>query len=708
MESRKKLFQLLRRAGVMFLSLAVLLSGGLWLAGLQRLEPEDPVERHEELSPEPAARGRALSQLVERESAPGDMEDGPRGEPEEELPDLPQPQTKQDDASSPQGGDAPGESDSQGDPALPGGANVGAGEVVSPGEGQGGAEGPLQENPQVGPMDDSELRLVTNLSNGVITYKQLQDDTLPFEAYLVNGAPDMYLKVKIQNSLTARNGDYLKADGRNYAAKLAREESNRITIYIRDSGGTVGTYTYVISYIADKADANHPDAGEHPPVIITNLDSGFEELTNRFFTFLVSARTYEGAAIYENHIVVQLDGHTVKYPTGEGTYEYELNFPLTGEEYSEHTVSVLAWDDEGNSAYRDYRLTCHFGDTAGVCYVLIDMTTIGLGVTGSYSYEIKQGDTYAHAVLAMLADYGYGSDYSGSPDFGGGFYLRRISRAGMAAGALVPENLWKKIEDDGLQQTGQRFPDSVGEFDYTQGSGWMYSINGELFPGKGLSQYGASDGDTIYLRYTLAYGKDIGGSVGGYGRLFTYCGKWINGAYIDEHDWQPMEVIKVATCEEAGEEAVVCSVCGDKREQVTIPALGHDYQETARSEAANGEDGWIEYTCTRCQDSYREVLPAAGEAGPVEPGAPTEPADPAEPTAPPETPGPADSPGTTEPTESPAPPTATEPPAPTEPTESPSPAPAEPPTSTPTEPTAPETPGPEPSESGGAENEEGI
>ena len=37
-----------------------------------------------------------------------------------------------------------------------------------------------------------------------------------------------------------------------------------------------------------------------------------------------------------------------------------------------------------------------------------------------------------------------------------------------------------------------------------------------------------------YFRFTLSYGKDIGGydsTGGGYGSLSSYCGLWINGGY---------------------------------------------------------------------------------------------------------------------------------------------------------------------------------
>ena len=35
----------------------------------------------------------------------------------------------------------------------------------------------------------------------------------------------------------------------------------------------------------------------------------------------------------------------------------------------------------------------------------------------------------------------------------------------------------------------------------------MYSVNGSYAAGKGMSEYHLNDGDTLYLRFTLAYGK---------------------------------------------------------------------------------------------------------------------------------------------------------------------------------------------------------
>ena len=77
------------------------------------------------------------------------------------------------------------------------------------------------------------------------------------------------------------------------------------------------------------------------------------------------------------------------------------------------------------------------------------------------------------------------------------FYLRRISRGDIAYRANVPEHLWELILRDGITTNDNYDRDSIGEFDYTQGSGWMYSINGTLYEGTGMSGYKVRNGITI-------------------------------------------------------------------------------------------------------------------------------------------------------------------------------------------------------------------
>ena len=158
--------------------------------------------------------------------------------------------------------------------------------------------------------------------------------------------------------------------------------------------------------------------------------------------------------------------------------------------------------------------------------------------------------------------------------------------------AQVPERLWTLIQRDGISLTGAPGRDSLGQHDYTWGAGWMYDVNG-YYPGKGLSEWMLGDGDVLTLRFTLAWGKDIdgfGATGGGYGVLSSYCYVWRDGQEIP---------------------------------------LGHDWQETARVEPTETEDGYADYVCTKCAETRRDVLPKTGTVDPTDPTDPTEP-----PTAP--------------------------------------------------------------------------
>ena len=142
------------------------------------------------------------------------------------------------------------------------------------------------------------------------------------------------------------------------------------------------------------------------------------------------------------------------------------------------------------------------------------------------------------------------------------------------------------------------------------------------------------------IRFTLAYGKDIGGydaTGGNYGQFSTYCYRYIGG---DE-----------------------------------IFVAHSDMEETERQEPTETEDGYILRECVRCGEQEREVLPATG---------PTESPDPS----------PSEEPTATPTATPPATPTATPTAIPTAtPTPAPTPTPEPPPTPTPAaEPPKPEEP----------------
>ena len=569
------------------------LDGGGKLAGSGEGEREETMPPDKD---EPPTEPQETEQPTEPEesTAPSEpQETQPTEEPENDNETNP---TESDDREEGEGDEAGGDQPDQEEGGSSDSGEEGDGSAGGVGEGS-GAGG---ENPGSG--DDNSPSIYTDLVkyNGLIVKADLPDGMLNFEAYPKGEGENLSVKVILKNSATGANGQTLQtADGKSYTAELVLNEKNTFILLLKKNGENIALAQFVISYEANKADEENPSVGKAPS-IITNLDDLTEEsvMETQDFLFWVSAKTHPdlGAkAITSERIQVWLNGSPVQKQTGVARPEYELHFePPNVGDYADYEVKVLAWDGYGNSRMVIYKFRYHTvseGDYLGTVNVVLDATTVGLGIIDSAAYKIVQGDTAAGVVIKFLEEYGYDAIYDGSATVG--FYLRSISRGDLCSGASVPENLWSMILKDGIPLSGNSDRDSLGEYDYTMGSGWMYSINGSIYPGRGLSDYKLSNNTTIYLRFTLAYGKDIGGydATGqGYGSLSSYCGIWISGGYT------PLE---------------------------------HNFEETDRVEATETEDGYVEFTCTKCGETKQEVIPETQE--------PTEPEETEPPTEPEET-----------------------------------------------------------------------
>ena len=133
----------------------------------------------------------------------------------------------------------------------------------------------------------------------------------------------------------------------------------------------------------------------------------------------------------------------------------------------------------------------------------------------------------------------------------------------------MPSDLLTLVKRDGLELRTACGKNKLSEYDFTQGSGWLYCVNAGEYAGKGLSEWNLNDGDILYLRYTVAYGKDIGNSQDDYGKLKSYCGMWIDGGFVP---------------------------------------LAHDYEQT-KVDATENANGYIQYCCKNCKHTYQEALP---------------------------------------------------------------------------------------------------
>lgn len=436
-----------------------------------------------------------------------------------------------------------------------------------------------------GGEEDDTPRIYTTLKTQQLTKAELPDGKLTFVAYPL-GKGDLHIRVRLKNETNSGNGLLLTSqNNQDYEAQLDFNADNLFVLSLYDGETFLGLVQYRVGYYANLADDTHPTVGDYPPSIVTNLDGASLDMSSQTFPLTVIARANAelgAGVIYSNQIRVTLDGKTVEKSYGDSQPTYELYFepPQLGDEET-HIVRVLAWDGNGNSTMKVYTVTYHQiseGDPAGSVDVVLDATTIGLGILDTGTLDIVEGETAASVLLRFLQERGYEPDYQGSAAMN--FYLRRISRGDIAYRANVPEHLWELILRDGITTNDNYDRDSIGEFDYTQGSGWMYSINGTLYEGTGMSGYKVRNGITIYVRFTLSYGKDIGGydsTGGGYGSLSSYCGLWINGGY---------------------------------------QALGHDFVETDRLEPTETEDGYIHYRCSKCHEEKTDILPATGGTEP--------------------------------------------------------------------------------------------
>ena len=582
--------------GIAFLAALILLMASVaWMLPGERVEPENPLTAEAEpLKTDfqmSDGAGKADTELPgEGQGQQSDSEQQQESQQEEQddseeiSEDLPPEPDESDRAESEQQGDTGDNSDKV------------------PGTDQNGTK-PTEngdkntDNPGNGEEPgETEAGLVTNLHSQVLTFSDIQNDTISFYAYYSDPKVDAQIKVNYRHQSDTGNGKWLKVKGDHDYEAVLKLGKNYITIYYTDAKGNRNWTQIVITYQADKADENRPEVGEHPPIIETNLDGWTGNIKTQEFTFTVSAKTWQGKRIYSDGLLVKMDGKIITHPTGSGVYEYVLKFarPNVGD-YSDHTVSVLAWDAEGNSRYVEYRIRYEFnnkGDAIGSVTVIIDATTVECGIVDEGEVELEAGDTAAEVVVRMLEEYGY--TYRASGADGGEFYLSSISRADAFAGCHISDRLKGLLERDGIAFTSPGTRDKLGEFDFTRGSGWLYFINGSLCPGKAMSAWTLNGGETISLRFTLAYGKDVGGAVEPDGALKSYCARWVDGQVIEE---------------------------------------GHDFQETDRLEPGPTTDGYVEYTCSKCGETKKDILPATGET-PVDPVDPVEPVDPVDPDKP--------------------------------------------------------------------------
>ena len=265
------------------------------------------------------------------------------------------------------------------------------------------------------------------------------------------------------------------------------------------------------------------------PSLVTTLKDNFEQKGSRR-TFDVFAKDSEGNKIDPSNIKCTLNGEKVPMNWNDSTKtSYTLNF--SNLESGTYPIEIKIVDGENvliENTFTVRYIKANKGDFIGYITLDVEASTISRGfIVEPINVPIHEGENAANVLIKVLHDKGFGVDYTGSPD--NGFYMSRIIGKGGELGVdgvtpteslkLINLAYEKSIEHYLIDNFGEFDADngseeSLGEFDYTYGSGWMYCMN-NIFPNVGFADSWPSDGDVIRTQFTLAYGGDIGGGMPG-------------------------------------------------------------------------------------------------------------------------------------------------------------------------------------------------
>ena len=265
------------------------------------------------------------------------------------------------------------------------------------------------------------------------------------------------------------------------------------------------------------------------PTIRTTLTNGAEysnsKMTADFWVYSAS-----GTKLADSKVVVTVNGvaASINWSDTEKT-SYNLVF-----EEGENTIVVTATDGayvktatfkiNYNTEMATTVTVCVEGFTVGLGYIIepynlvIDNATL-TEMAGMYEYDdaaaMKEALTAAYVLDYVLTIHGLTMDYQGNLYSGGGFYMSSMSGFD-TSNMSVPTVLEEKLYENGYSPDVSSITEegTLGEFDITWGSGWMYAVNG-TFANVGFCDFIPQNGDVMRIQYTLAYGSDIGSSMVG-------------------------------------------------------------------------------------------------------------------------------------------------------------------------------------------------
>lgn len=349
----------------------------------------------------------------------------------------------------------------------------------------------------------TELTIDTDLCD-----QEVNQPEFSFYAKAYQGSEEASLQV------FAGGEELIGEEGGNYS--LALQEGENVIRLLAKKGEDAYEETYTVTYVRQINTGEEGEYNPDNPVITCELGEPGSQLTSlsKKMTFYLNAKDYKGNWIDQSHIEVTCNGiaATLLY-ANDSIMTYELNL-----EEGFNTVMVRAWDEEGHETFYSYTVDYQnqHGGTIGEVTISVEATTIGSGyLVPETQVEITDGENVASAVTRVLSEYGFTAEHTGTVN--SNFYLSRIRSENDFVIDNIPKDLEAHLLEIEEKDQGTYFPgsyesaNSLGEYDFTVGSGWMYSVNG-TYPNVGMAERILRPGDVIRLRFTLYFGADIGGA----------------------------------------------------------------------------------------------------------------------------------------------------------------------------------------------------
>ena len=239
----------------------------------------------------------------------------------------------------------------------------------------------------------------------------------------------------------------------------------------------------------------------------TTLEDGITQRNSRM-TFDVFAKDGDGNKLPASEVTVLLNGDPVSVNWDDDTKtSYTLHFTKEGE----NTIVVKA--HKASVTYTITYVKAEPGDVVGKAVFTVEALSLGGGYIIEPCYvDIIEGENAAQALARLLEERGF--TYSNTGSLESGFYLSHIQGDALAGidptGDSIPQALREKLEEKNFDIQTRTDETSLGEFDYTSASGWMYCLK-NVFPNVGFADSYLSEGDVVRVQFTVAYGSDIGG-----------------------------------------------------------------------------------------------------------------------------------------------------------------------------------------------------